>query len=122
MVRGPIVEVELFRGAVFFFSSRRRHTRSKRDWSSDVCSSDLLREDVHSLEVVGFGNEAHRHCSRRQTRADEIGAELEQTSCPQRQNFSVLVERKQIGRASCRERMAIRRGRGGLIEEEGSRG
>src|SRR5438067_4338270 len=27
---------------VFFFSSRRRHTRSKRDWSSDVCSSDLL--------------------------------------------------------------------------------
>src|SRR5699024_5176840 len=28
-------------GARFFFSSRRRHTRSKRDWSSDVCSSDL---------------------------------------------------------------------------------
>src|SRR5699024_11733553 len=27
--------------AFFFFSSRRRHTRSKRDWSSDVCSSDL---------------------------------------------------------------------------------
>src|SRR5699024_11347494 len=27
---------------VFFFSSRRRHTRSKRDWSSDVCSSDLF--------------------------------------------------------------------------------
>src|SRR5699024_12007715 len=26
---------------IFFFSSRRRHTRSKRDWSSDVCSSDL---------------------------------------------------------------------------------
>src|SRR5699024_5872010 len=25
-----------------FFSSRRRHTRSKRDWSSDVCSSDLI--------------------------------------------------------------------------------
>src|SRR5207249_8011046 len=30
----------LFR--IFFFSSRRRHTRSKRDWSSDVCSSDLF--------------------------------------------------------------------------------
>src|SRR5206468_8786826 len=31
----------------FFFSSRRRHTRSDRDWSSDVCSSDLevIRED-----------------------------------------------------------------------------
>src|SRR5204862_4141978 len=26
----------------FFFSSRRRHTRSLRDWSSDVCSSDLM--------------------------------------------------------------------------------
>src|SRR6266436_7543340 len=28
---------------VFFFSSRRRHTRCSRDWSSDVCSSDLLK-------------------------------------------------------------------------------
>src|SRR3989449_5310272 len=28
--------------AFFFFSSRRRHTRCSRDWSSDVCSSDLL--------------------------------------------------------------------------------
>src|SRR5690606_25746558 len=27
--------------AIFFFSSRRRHTRFSRDWSSDVCSSDL---------------------------------------------------------------------------------
>src|SRR5207248_6978992 len=27
---------------VFFFSSRRRHTRSYGDWSSDVCSSDLV--------------------------------------------------------------------------------
>src|SRR5438874_9631789 len=27
-------------GGLFFFSSRRRHTRSLRDWSSDVCSSD----------------------------------------------------------------------------------
>src|SRR5699024_8592952 len=33
---------------LFVFSSRRRHTRSKRDWSSDVCSSDLptLEESV----------------------------------------------------------------------------
>src|SRR5699024_11619201 len=29
--------------AALFFSSRRRHTRSKRDWSSDVCSSDLSK-------------------------------------------------------------------------------
>src|SRR2546422_6667632 len=27
----------------FFFSSRRRHTRCSRDWSSDVCSSDLCK-------------------------------------------------------------------------------
>src|SRR2546429_6030817 len=30
---------------VFFFSSRRRHTRCSRDWSSDVCSSDLVFVD-----------------------------------------------------------------------------
>src|SRR5437868_15273267 len=38
----------------FFFSSRSRHTRSKRDWSSDVCSSDLLHREadpVPSLEA-----------------------------------------------------------------------
>src|SRR2546429_5839874 len=29
----------------FFFSSRRRHTRCSRDWSSDVCSSDLVVGD-----------------------------------------------------------------------------
>src|SRR5207245_6433012 len=31
----------------FFFSSRRRHTRCYRDWSSDVCSSDLHVECEH---------------------------------------------------------------------------
>src|ERR671918_844563 len=30
---------------IFFFSSRRRHTRLQGDWSSDVCSSDLLELD-----------------------------------------------------------------------------
>src|SRR5690606_40623128 len=30
----------------FFFSSRRRHTRFSRDWSSDVCSSDLLQHVI----------------------------------------------------------------------------
>src|SRR5690606_40976229 len=38
---------------VFFFSSRRRHTRFSRDWSSDVCSSDLVR-------APGLGPGAHR--------------------------------------------------------------
>src|SRR5690606_19393900 len=33
----------------FFFSSRRRHTRFSRDWSSDVCSSDLLAAQFESL-------------------------------------------------------------------------
>src|SRR5690606_16783714 len=30
----------------FFFSSRRRHTRFSRDWSSDVCSSDLIQSNI----------------------------------------------------------------------------
>src|SRR6266496_5831691 len=39
----------------FFFSSRRRHTRSLRDWSSDVCSSDLRSriEDVKPAAQAG---------------------------------------------------------------------
>src|SRR6266508_4955434 len=41
----------------FFFSSRRRHTRWPRDWSSDVCSSDLRAE----LEVVQM--DVTRHLS-----------------------------------------------------------
>src|SRR5690349_23577563 len=52
----------------FFFSSRRRHTRSLRDWSSDVCSSDLQRfirndtyeprinSDVRDLEAWSIGD------------------------------------------------------------------
>src|SRR5690606_39407451 len=45
---------------LFFFSSRRRHTRFSRDWSSDVCSSDLKfhqfyrrrKSDLSSLLVL----------------------------------------------------------------------
>src|SRR5690606_334896 len=39
---------------VFFFSSRRRHTRFSRDWSSDVCSSDLAgcRRVYHAGDVI----------------------------------------------------------------------
>src|SRR2546427_2433451 len=36
----------------FFFSSRRRHTRFDCDWSSDVCSSDLLGVPVAALDEV----------------------------------------------------------------------
>src|SRR5437868_15102432 len=38
--------------SAFLFSSRRRHTRSKRDWSSDVCSSDLQIEQMHFRDFV----------------------------------------------------------------------
>src|SRR5216683_5822231 len=61
-------------GILFFFSSRRRHTRSDRDWSSDVCSSDLqfsstsknanrflnlfsrLFPGVNSLRIIDYGS------------------------------------------------------------------
>src|SRR5437868_8861438 len=43
----------------FFFSSRRRHTRSKRDWSSDVCSSDLSLRDVTSAAGLALADHAH---------------------------------------------------------------
>src|SRR5215217_802540 len=36
----------------FFFSSRRRHTRYWRDWSSDVCSSDLVAEDQPEMRAL----------------------------------------------------------------------
>src|SRR5437660_12818022 len=39
--------------SLFFFSSRRRHTRWPRDWSSDVCSSDL--NDAPAAAVVATG-------------------------------------------------------------------
>src|SRR6266487_6211013 len=39
----------------FFFSSRRRHTRWTGDWSSDVCSSDLLNVG-HLMLLLQFGN------------------------------------------------------------------
>ena len=48
----------------FFFSSRRRHTRSLCDWSSDVCSSDLFgggeipREPTPSMAVAQKVDEA----------------------------------------------------------------
>src|SRR5256884_6602510 len=40
----------------FFFSSRRRHTRCSRDWSSDVCSSDLAQQIAPNNGSVTFSN------------------------------------------------------------------
>src|SRR2546422_2111427 len=36
----------------FFFSSRRRHTRCSRDWSSDVCSSDLAVNQINAKRGI----------------------------------------------------------------------
>src|SRR2546430_4586736 len=46
------------RDEVFFFSSRRRHTRFDCDWSSDVCSSDLLKaqSELDYLRETGSAN------------------------------------------------------------------
>src|SRR3989454_3013105 len=46
----------------FFFSSRRRHTRLQGDWSSDVCSSDLDRDD--DVAAVESRPQQRRHDGR----------------------------------------------------------
>src|SRR2546422_7425905 len=45
----PLSRHTYCRESSFFFSSRRRHTRCSRDWSSDVCSSDLLQEVLQEV-------------------------------------------------------------------------
>src|SRR5256884_6739444 len=47
----------LVNSVLFFFSSRRRHTRCSRDWSSDVCSSDLYFGTMGIPIVAGRGFE-----------------------------------------------------------------
>src|SRR5256884_3733557 len=44
-------------GFFFFFSSRRRHTRCSRDWSSDVCSSDLAVPGAEPLTRQGWNTD-----------------------------------------------------------------
>src|SRR5947209_12188400 len=44
----------------FFFSSRRRHTRYWRDWSSDVCSSDLRLVGIEGVAALVDVGRAHR--------------------------------------------------------------
>src|SRR5699024_11460516 len=79
-----------------FFPSRRRHARSKRDWSSDVCSSDLAR----------------RSCPRRLEECPHVfhgwvfGGGVVGFVLAGPGGFVVAG---QIGRASCRER--VERGR-----------
>src|SRR5690606_41160458 len=82
----------------FFFSSRRRHTRFSRDWSSDVCSSDLRRTPSPATAppwVPGREVRANREACRISLHAS--GSDL----IPPARIF------RQIGRASCREREEI---------------
>ena len=45
---------QYMRALNFFFSSRRRHTSLVRDWSSDVCSSDLILKDEQVLKMPDY--------------------------------------------------------------------
>src|SRR6266508_6854520 len=62
----------------FFFSSRRRHTRWPRDWSSDVCSSDLLEDDAVVAVETGAARRlpVHRHVAGR--RLDDVADDAQQ--------------------------------------------
>src|SRR5204862_3545054 len=81
---------------VFFFSSRRRHTSSLRDWSSDVCSSDLPY-----FRRFGFacGNKAAA-----QSCFTGLEEAVERAAAPTLGRFALLAGARKIGRASCRER------------------
>src|SRR2546429_1362911 len=57
---------------VFFFSSRRRHTRCSRDWSSDVCSSDLVLVRVPLGGHEGQICRAVRWCDRHEVAAGKF--------------------------------------------------
>src|SRR5256885_6815797 len=90
--------------SLFFFSSRRRHTRLQGDWSSDVCSSDLTAR-ASDEERVERQRVARMHDGFEvdlRVEADEgEGALLALGDVEQRQRD----RGGQIGRASCRERV-----------------
>src|SRR5207253_4675863 len=79
-------------GLGFFFSSRRRHTRWPRDWSSDVCSSDLPRTLPGALDPYWI--EGAREGARRSPPVALGTPTLGR----------VFVRKEEIGRASRRER------------------
>src|SRR5258707_3291161 len=57
------------RRCFFFFSSRRRHTRYWRDWSSDVCSSDLIVADLFNRAMKLTFNGSEKRSALRTKRA-----------------------------------------------------
>src|SRR5207237_7761469 len=93
----------------FFFSSRRRHTRFKCDWSSDVCSSDLdddgARGGVGELRPVEALVLA-RHDREEALRRDEPSGAAPRRG-EQRLRAEEAAELFEIGRASCRERVKM---------------
>src|SRR5256885_12024325 len=94
----------LRRYGIFFFSSRRRHTRLQGDWSSDVCSSDLkivVVEDDEQvlLEVARVVEPFIREAARERAVADDRD---DPVALPREVARGGHAE---IGRASCRERV-----------------
>src|SRR5690606_40017466 len=85
----------------FFFSSRRRHTRFSRDWSSDVCSSDL--ELIQRIDVLPLQQQLH------ELAAPQPAANRQVEHPAWRDKLLRAWERfkQKIGRASCRERVEI---------------
>src|SRR5256884_4326824 len=87
----------------FFFSSRRRHTRCSRDWSSDVCSSDLAKS------VAGAGGKWKFDKEHRFLFVDKIfgGAIPKEFIPPIEVGIREAMDSGplEIGRASCRERV-----------------
>src|SRR5206468_5893481 len=88
----------------FFFSSRRRHTRSDRDWSSDVCSSDLGFYVFGEPATGGFTPNGGGFAE--YVKAMPWVAERGIVALPDNVSFeeATFIE---IGRASCRERVYI---------------
>src|SRR5690606_40841467 len=96
-----------------FFSSRRRHTRFSRDWSSDVCSSDLADrlevgdDPVHGEHAVG-GDEPEAGVGRRLELPLEVGHVVVGVAEALRlAEADAVDDAGEIGRASCRERVWI---------------
>src|SRR5690348_17610219 len=88
----------------FFFSSRRRHTRWTGDWSSDVCSSDLIASLQDRLWVGVAGRQLGHHASFAQD-DDAVGDARQLLEVRERHDAAGAGGGElQIGRASCRER------------------
>src|SRR5690606_40071823 len=86
---------------LFFFSSRRRHTRFSRDWSSDVCSSDLIPDTVEMVGTIRTFDRDMRNdiVKRMQATASNIaeasGATAEVTV---RDDVSIRSEERRVGK------------------------